>query len=372
MLLQLIFQISSAALLALLINFLGKISRKLGYANFSEITAEGFLGYNIVFRILSPAVFISIFTTLLYILGLEEFIKNIWLIAVWYSIFSLGIVMVLNRLPLINKPLYFAVQIGAVGLAYVFYSLALGRGLEFVLPDNANFRTELWFVILIFFYSLLNSYEPDETGYYNRRKKLIQRKYKMLSRQYGRIVGELAKEDEFIKALIYSVMIVEDLNRNKIVRAFERWLFRFGLSKSTGIMQVVSEKPLSDEESIGLGVQKIFDLYQRYKDGSDDNYDLIRKIVDDYNVGSSYLEAVTNVYGEIAGPYDLYKKRCGKEATSVLGDQTGLEGFETMKDFGAFLDFLEKGADEIKGLVKAEKQKMAKQKVEEMIEGTES
>jgi len=368
MLLQLIFQISSAALLALLINFLGKISRRLGYTNFSDITAEGFLGYNIVFRILSPAVFISLFTIPLYILGLEEFIKNIWLIAVWYAIFSFGIVMVLNRLPLINKPLYFAVQIGAIGLAYAFYSLALSRGLEFVLPDNANFRTELWFVILIFFYSLLNSYEPDVTGYYNRREKLIQRKYKTLSRRYGRIVNELSKEDEFIKDLIYSVMIVEDLNRNKVIRTLERWLFPFGLSKSTGIMQVVSEKPLSDEESIRLGVQKILDLYSRYKDESNDNYNLIRRIVDDYNVGSSYLEAVTNVYGEIAGSYNLYKKRCVKEGASAPGDQTGFGGLENMKDFGAFLDFLEKAAGEIKELVKNEKQKLAKQKVEEMIE----
>lgn len=358
MLSQIIFQVSSAALLALLMSFLGRISKRLGYVNFSEITAEGFLGYNILFRFLSPSVFISLLTILLYFLRLEELIRNIWLIAVWYAVITFGITLSLNRLPLINKPLYFAVQLSAIGLAYVFYAVALSRGLGFIVPDNANFRTELWLIILIFFYSLLNSYGPDTTGHYTRKKKFILNRFKSLMEHYGKLIEEVALGEEFLKSIIYGVMIVEDLNRNRIVRTFEKYFFPLGFVRTTGIMQVRSDRCLSDEESIKIGAEKLKNAYKQFKDTSESNYDLLKSILSDYNEDREYIEAVLNVYTEIYDSAELYARR--QQTPVVAGESQRSNGFsrlEDIKDFDQLLNFVEKGADEIKRLVQDEKRR---------------
>lgn len=72
------------------------------------------------------------------------------------------------------------------------------------------------------------------------------------------------KEGFLSRGPFYSIMFIEDENRTKQIRRAERKLHKYGLCKTTGLMQQKSNKPLSDEESVRLAVpfiEKIWDSY---------------------------------------------------------------------------------------------------------------
>ena len=171
--------------------------------------------------------------------------------------------------------------------------------MQAILPDAENFRTELWIILLIFFYSILNSYEPNPSKYYERKKRYIKNLYTSLKNRYGKFLSDELEANPFLRGLFFSIMIVEAINRNRFLRFIERTLYPLGLIKTTGIMQVKSDKPLSDEESIRVAQRKIIDLYNKHRDTSRGNYDLARKIIEKYNGGYSYLDSVTSIYSSM-------------------------------------------------------------------------
>ena len=313
----LFFQFFAAVVLAVFINLFGKASKKLGYVNLSDIQAEGFLGYNLVFRVLAPSVYIAFLSVFLYFIGVEELVKNIWLISLWYTLLSIFILLSLGRFPLINKPLYFSIQGVAVVISFLLYKISFSHGLQAILPDASNFRTELWVILLIFFYSVLNSYEPTPSKYYERKEKYIKSLYTSLSGRYKRFLQNEIKADPFLEKLFFSIMIVEVINRNSSLRFVERILHPLGLIKTTGVMQVKSDKSLSDEESMQTAQAKIKESYNKHKDTTEGNYDLARRIIEDYNGGSLYLDAVTSIYSSIDSSCPLYGQRQLPAATAL-------------------------------------------------------
>ena len=180
----LIFQIISAIILLLFVNILGKSSRVFGYVNTSDILEEDNLGFNFIFRILSPAIFISFLVIILYKLGLTNFIQDIWLIALWYAVIHFLMILFLNRWALINKLFYLFTQTLSILLAYWFYNISLSRGIEFILPEGANLRTEIWLIVIIFFYGLLNNYSPDYDKREFRKRNHIKKAYLLFYEKY--------------------------------------------------------------------------------------------------------------------------------------------------------------------------------------------
>jgi hypothetical protein len=68
--------------------------------------------------------------------------------------------------------------------------------------------------------------------------------------------------DLWIESLVYSVLIMEDFNRPALSRWVERYvLFPFKLASTLGPMQVSTDRPLSDHQSVELGTTKIVSLY---------------------------------------------------------------------------------------------------------------
>jgi len=283
-----IFQICATAFLVWLIGFFGSNTRKFGYTNFSDIENGGTLGYNLIYRILAPSICITLFAILLYSFHVTLLLTNIWLVAVWYVILSFSISVVFGKFALVNKGYYFFTQILAVAVAYLLHVVSLNKGLEFILPDSSNFRTELWVIFIIFFYTVLTNYQQGSEKNYN----FLHKKYQcLLEKQFSQNV--------FLEKLFFSIMIIEDLNRNRIVRFFERNFHFLGLVKTTGIMQVSSSQKLTDEESIKLAQNKIGQLYQENKDKYDNNYDVAMKIAEEYNPSENYVSSIMDILKEL-------------------------------------------------------------------------
>ena len=103
-----------------------------------------------------------------------------------------------------------------------------------------------------------------------------------------------------IKDLVFSIMINEDFNRPYLFRKLEKILCKLSRKSYTqGIMQFSSSIPISDEESIKLAIQKIFE--DAYRCMCEDEYYLseallIISIGRNYNPCDDYISSVEDIY----------------------------------------------------------------------------
>ncbi|MDO4818804.1 MAG: hypothetical protein Q3994_00300 [Prevotella sp.] len=135
-----------------------------------------------------------------------------------------------------------------------------------------------------------------------RKKNYITYNYKKFDSRFGSIVRKYSKND-LVEVIAFSIMIYESFNRPQIARRIERFVFRNSPDRhSFGIMQVMSDKVLTDEESIKLGIEKIVESLSDYKE--DTQYcncniyisSVVYHIAREYNVGNDYGDEVRNVF----------------------------------------------------------------------------
>lgn len=265
-----------------------------GYVSVDQLLSTSNLGYNIIYRILSPAVFISFASLALDSLGLSYFTKNIWLVAVYYYLINFGVLILLGRFALINKFLYFFITSASILLAYWVYQSAIKYGASAILPDSSAFRTEWWFIILAYFYSLLNNVSPNYSIEYHRKKRFLLNRYEKLSKKYDSFLTKEFKTNDFLRLVFYSIMITEDINRPKFFRLVERLMFFTKMIKTTGIMQVTNKKLLTDEVSIKLAQKIILSSFSKHKKEAKSDYELAGLIATDYNGGGYGSEIPQN------------------------------------------------------------------------------
>ena len=291
--------ISLAIVLLLAINYFGGKSRGFGYVSSTDILGQtGNFGFNFLFRILTPSIYISAVSILFYYLGMFNFVNNIYLIVLYYILINFIVIILLNRWSFVNKTSYFVTQFCIFLTAYLFYSLALSKGLNYILPEAGNFRTELWLLVLIYLYDLAKNYYP-ENSFYKKRSIALVKRFKQFEKKYFHLLKPTIKDNYELYKIFFAIMLVEDLNRPVIFRFLEKIIFPIGFIQTSGIMQVKSKKYLSDEESINLAQEKILKIINFNQNPSSD--ELIQKICKDYN-GLLYFEQVNSIYHEISYP----------------------------------------------------------------------
>lgn len=124
--------------------------------------------------------------------------------------------------------------------------------------------------------------------------------------------------NEILESIVYAIIIYEDFNRPKIARQVENLKFKLTKKPHTlGVMQVRSDKLISDLESVKLGTEKIVNAYKKYlenpTESSSDYFDWYAKnyIINDYNVGTSYN-------GEVNELADIIKNTFYKDTNDTL------------------------------------------------------
>lgn len=292
-LLFIIFQIILTVILLRISGEIGKLSISRGYSSMVHAYRDNNLSFNLFYRILYLPVALGVIATILYLLKLDTLVMNIWMVSIWY--FVLQLLLSLKKLPYTNLKLYLGSALFSIILTRIFYVYGISKGLTGLLPDPANFRTELWFIVFLFFYGLLNNYrlDSDHGGY---RKKL-ERKYLQLKNKYGDLLTEKFKQIKILNDLFFSIMIFEDVNRPKWFRFLETILFRFGLAKTIGIMQVQNPYPANDLGSINKAQALILESYEKYN--RLEEYKLIEEIITEYNPDAYYRGEVKHIYSYI-------------------------------------------------------------------------
>lgn len=174
-----------------------------------------------------------------------------------------------------------------------------------VLPDFTTLSNELWFIILIFVFQVTNNMRFSQDGTVKRKDKYLKSRYKFFRKIYGDQIKEIT-QNEILETIVYAIIIYEDFNRPKIIRRIENLKFR--LTKKTytlGVMQVKSEKLITDIESIKLGTKKIVTAYKKYIDRINEanetfnEWSAINDNINDYNGGTSYYSEIKNLSSTI-------------------------------------------------------------------------
>lgn len=232
------------------------------------------------------------------------FLNGVWLISVWLFFWQFVIVLLLGRVRLLNLGKFVVYHLVSVFLSFLVTRYAIAKGLTFLVPDEANFRTELWFIVILFFFHIAEKLPLDQVRWERRKRRYLQINYAQLKSRYGKF---LLGHDLLFQHVVFGIMLFENYNRSRLLRWLERRLFFFGRAKSTGIMQVQSNKVLSDEESVQAAITLLLPHYQdamlAAEAASKGDEWVARshalEILTTYNPGESYKASVSQIIYEL-------------------------------------------------------------------------
>ena len=205
-------------------------------------------------KILIPVIYIVIVS------GLCMDIKdNIYLIVIFQVVMhEFYINNVTGNNLLINKKEYLINSLVSVILSIFIYNYYISK-VDSILPLPNEFRSILWFLIIIFIYCLLKEHlkvsSPNNVSFIERKREYVIVMYAKLKNRYFKVVK--SKKD-IVNKLIYAMMIYENYTHPLISRkitVIKRKIFEN--TYHYGIMQVESNQEIDDEESIRRRMDEI-------------------------------------------------------------------------------------------------------------------
>ena len=264
------------------------------YSSFS-ISGSSNYGMNILIRLFAPCIYVVIISGILYNFQKNELVNNIYLITIFYYLYRIFIILfVLKRKELQNWTYEIVVAIVGSMITIFVYNSFIIKTTEIFIPID-ELRNNIWFSIILFFfiiirdciYNIQSDFDKDE----ERKRNFFMKEYFQFKSKYYNLIP---MNNKIVAYLAYSIMIVENLNRPKIFRMFEYLKFLIRGDATIGIMQVKSNKIISDEKSIEIGYNKILNSYKKYFNQEDEQY--IRKIILDYNDDTDYANDVEYIF----------------------------------------------------------------------------
>lgn len=260
-----LFQIITAIVLFFLINIIGKFAPvDLRYFQISSfLETDEAPAFNFSFRILTPIVFIILLSALLYSVDMDNYVKDIYFISIYYVLFRAIFNIAISRSLLINWKKQFFYAVCIVGLSYFLYQKIIITK-QNLLPDFSNIANELWIIILVFLYNLVNNIQVPNGGAEKRKYSYVKTTFSQLKKNYGKIVDSFTTNIRF-QQIVYSIMLHENFNRPKLFRIIEYINSLFKKEGTYGIMQVKSNQILTDRESVKLGMIILMENFKKYK-----------------------------------------------------------------------------------------------------------
>ena len=114
---------------------------------------------------------------------------------------------------------------------------------EDVFLTGEDYRIILWFLIFIFLYKFFNDKKiltssTSKNNYMSQESVLVN--YAKLKYKYN---DDVVTDSDDLSKLMYSIMILENSKRSKLLRKYDNFIFRINANpRKLGIMQVESKK----------------------------------------------------------------------------------------------------------------------------------
>lgn len=252
--------VALAAAFFFIINIVGQRSDGLGYTTFLANLQSSTLGFNAAFRVFAPVVLLGLTSLGLYYLSLGEYVQGIWLVTAFYWAFRWLYYLTRSWFSLIPRGLFLAQAGLSIALSYYFYANSYSKGLSAIVPDPKDATFQFWLLALGFAYMWVKSNVSTERMIQSKRAELSRRLRAMRGKHWS-LLQPRYLQDPVLRAVFFAVMLAEDFNRGPVWRGIERALAHVGLAKTTGIMQVTSDRVLSDEASVLLAQDIVSELW---------------------------------------------------------------------------------------------------------------
>lgn len=324
-----IIHIILAVLLFYIVNWIGDKAKPFdyGYVQISLTLQEDTAPlFNYLFKVLAPIVYMIIVCAIFQAIGFADGCERIYLMVIYYWLFRLLYITAKGHLALTNWPLQIFYWVSSIGLALWAYTYLIEDS-KSIFPDPKELIEELWILIIVFLYSIINKIKYSRKGAESRIKNYIIKRYLKYNKAYGTIVNNNLNVD-ILKVLTYSIMIYENYNRPNVFRFAERTILGKTKKPHTyGIMQVMSDIPLKDEESIVNGISLIKKYASELIPDNYEEIDLIYPysfccdVVTNYNPGDGeYAGNVMNVFSVIYDylGWDMYESYDKKKLIQSL------------------------------------------------------
>jgi hypothetical protein len=297
------FQFGGALLLFFGMNWLGRHATELGYQSIIlfEQKSES-IALNFLIRAVSPSVFIILISALILIFEVGDYTRYTFGIIIFYYAIRILYIFIYDKQEIVNWikiviQILFGLMIGW----WAFYALILPK--QDIFPDAKNIGNELWVMIALFLYTIVNKIETPSGPSNKRKNRYIKKRYLEFKSKYDKIIS--TDIDLTIQLITYAILIYENYNRPPLIRSIERMVFP-KLSKTLGIMQVSTSYLISDEESVVLGLARIQNAKMIALNNNEKitAYFFVSRILAEYNKDDDYIDDVMNVMRIIARRID--------------------------------------------------------------------
>ncbi len=306
-----ISQFALAVVLFFITNWIGKHSFSFGYRQIDLFVKDDDApAFNYIIRVFTPIIFLIISSAVFYHFGLDKFVVNFFMVSVYYITFRTIINAAQGRFALINWPKQIFYYVSILVLSWAVYDKIISVKAN-ILPDAASMMNEMWVIIVLFIYSLVNKLDLPIASAEQRRDNYLNVKFLNFRSLYENIIDR-ELDNDILKAVAYAIIIHENFNRSIIVRWLENTAFF--LTKrphSLGVMQFPTSEYITDKQSVILGTRKVRNTYNEtlklfvFNDNicCVVNATFYEPVISKYNGGSAYKEAVGKLTETILSKY---------------------------------------------------------------------
>ncbi len=304
------------ALLLLAINgILGKWKRRhtdmFSYSsfNFTDVTEDNFSD-NFFQLLIHPAIFLAIISATLQFLSYDSLVRSLWLVVPLYWALRFIIALFQDMLRFINLRLQLVLLVCSLiiseGTFFLIIIPLLNKGKE-IFIDLEQFRDAFWFAVLCFMAKFI--WDFAKQGMIGRAVYPPEKKSQEIIRRYDKYYFKYAPivdmcidrecsfhspmQKERFRCMVFAIMIYESHNRPFLFRIME-YIIKFFCPRKTmslGIMQVQTDRLISNKTSILLAIKK---LYNAFRTG--EGTEAIDEAIDDYNPSLDYFNEVKEAY----------------------------------------------------------------------------
>lgn len=319
-------------------NWIGSKSYSKGYVKFSLLDEKDeALSLNFMIKAAGPTVFLIITAALIQYFCLQLNINQVIWIIYFYLFFRVIVIYLFDRARIVNWVRMLVHYTAILAFATIIQNKFISK-LDVLLPDFSEIKNEIWLLILVFLYQVGNSQmglpapstdQEKELAYLPelipRKRKYIQRMFTKLKNKHGNLISSLSSNEVEFEVVVFSILIFENFNRPPFIRWLERlWLKISGKEATLGIMQTKSRKPITDEESIQIGVSSLKKEYDELK--SIEQYSIFGNVIKHHSPDRKYIRQVLFISKAIIDHSFSKedKKKKFKELYSQISDEFGL------------------------------------------------
>lgn len=220
--------------------------------------------------------------------------KIIWIYVVGYYMYRfILITFLLRRKELYSAKYELSIAFWGIGLALLIcYSFLLKSENWFISVDEM--REELWFALIVFAYGLIKDViskrivQEDVLSQESVDRYIIN-KFKKYYLKYKMVLDDVNKNDRLLVFLL-AIMVYEDYNRGPLKRILEYIKILICGESTVTIMQVRSNKIITDSEGIKIAYTIINDKYHEFL--ADNGYVDAFRLALGYNPSDEYASNV--------------------------------------------------------------------------------